>query len=365
MTKTTKAGRVLGQYTPFDPERLPLSPLSTGGPKSDISITGRLQIFVACCVSIWALGCDNPERLALTEAAIEGDVISAENHVSTQGDTDSALRDSLTSLSAYDCDYFLDDGCPPPPPPPPNRRADLGFSLNDCSVGTDYDSDGIDDRCEYDVARAFRPQLKYRREDDVRREEYWEVRPWQSTTTHGVVVFYGLGYYRDTGTSAANGWDHAGDSEFVVVYVRNMDDRWWVQGACLSAHWGETWAGISVDHSECTSDLEIVGDGGRFRVWVATGKHANYATRDKCEGGAALNFDHCEGVYLRTEFNVVYDARFGMRDRLRVWSSRKRAPGNERFWDPHYKFCGWQLVADREEDCATSYEESLTHFGFS
>jgi hypothetical protein len=155
----------------------------------------------------------------------------------------------------------------------------------------DADADGYSDACEYQLAYSFRPHLVMDTEDDAPgREPYWSVR---GAGRDSVQVAYLLSYYFDPGEPVSGWWDHNGDSEFIILTLRNVTgtSRWVVMHAVLSAHWG-TDSDATYDGGYGSLQFPFTPQ-GRPRVWVAENKHANYATQSSCEWGG-YGADECD-----------------------------------------------------------------------
>lgn len=154
-------------------------------------------------------------------------------------------------------------------------------SLNDwmdwgsCRVASnDYDDDGLVDSCESALAQTFRPRLVFGVEEGLEsRETHWAVRV-QDFSERRVFVFYALSYHDDSG--------HIGDSEWIQLRIGWENDRWKLNYADYSAHFG----GVN-DHSETFhySSLDFVGNRlrGRPVAYVAEGKHAAYGSIAECD----------------------------------------------------------------------------------
>ena len=235
-------------------------------------------------------------------------------------------------------------------------------------VELDEDSDGLPDREERSVARAFAPDLVFHPDERCAEfEGVWAVHPIKG----GVSVFYGLAYDKDCGLPLGGGTAaHLGDAEFVAVdLLRDRDRGWEIVRVFLSAHFrsgdGKTALGRAIlDHSAWMAAEELTlqaEDGGAHpQVIVARHKHAHYVSLRACR----LTYDSCgEGRV----------ARFEVRDGRNLGSAREpllptieRGDRSEWFWRGPMPFCGWQIpsliLAERRE-CAgvqNSWFEQLT-----
>jgi len=165
---------------------------------------------------------------------------------------------------------------------------------------TDADFDGLSDFCEYQLAWAFRPELAYYQNDDMRMEPYWAAHGIGGDT---VRIAYLLSYYVDAGTEhelcpllqgLCDG--HAGDSEYIALDVsyNTTWSHWIVRRALYSAH-GDANVYESPRPYRYPQQLEYgEEEGGGYPVsYVAIGKHANYASESECDAGGTLGFDDC------------------------------------------------------------------------
>ena len=258
------------------------------------------------------------------------------------------------------------------------------FVNSSCRSGSDLDGDGLNDQCEYELAHAFRPQLKISSQDqDPRREPYFAVYPTKQSTVEPdqVQIFYALSYHYDRGSPVFNAEPHQGDSEFIVVRVRPSTTlgRWVVNSAFLSAHLG-TWTDSSEDLG--ASELQYsVSVRGRPTVWVSEDKHANYRSQSKCDGGA-YGTDNCDRnhTYLGDpayEVEVLSTANLGnvqlYKNGFNFFGNTlqdcvlSRAPGlnfnTECFWTGD-RFRGWRDNEDGFYDgtSAGAYSDDLYTF---
>lgn len=164
-------------------------------------------------------------------------------------------------------------------------------------TANDVDGDGLNDRCERDLAAAFAPQLYYYNADEVGREPKW-VAKWL-VANYTVRIGYLLSYYRDAGSiqvgCGASCAGHHGDSEaiFLDVTYNTTTKHWVLKTAHYSAHTttlvydgitGRKLTNYKLEYPEQPQ--------GYPRAWVAISKHANYATKVECEAGN-LGFDTC------------------------------------------------------------------------
>jgi hypothetical protein len=162
----------------------------------------------------------------------------------------------------------------------------------------------------------------------VRREPYWVARP--LVFGDYVRIGYLLSYYRDEGSNhplcgqnpffvhpSCNG--HNGDSEgiYLGVYYNEATKHWVLDNAWLSRH-DELMEHPRVQCNEggaCITNayppqFYYPSHPGAYpRVYVAEGKHANYATKTGCNGGGQYGTDTCERVdtATRLEWNACWN----------------------------------------------------------
>lgn len=251
---------------------------------------------------------------------------------------------------------------------------------------TDTDQDGLGDRCEYDIAAAFAPTMKYVQGDDVSRESYWAARPVGGTS---VMVEYQLGYYYDLGTqenytacklftvgellTECDG--HHGDSESITLTAtyNESSQHWVLTQASLSRHKG--YIVLSTGPNGYPSDLQYVNRVGADPIiWVANGKHANYPSQADCDDGGTrffpiylvFSFETCQGVHstFRAEFggqrNIGSD-NIRLIDCVTSENPFYQSPTREECLWTGNRFYGWQLDHTTSSD---PYSARLEHDGF-
>ncbi len=237
------------------------------------------------------------------------------------------------------------------------------------SAGVDVDGDDLLDECEFLVASRFAPVLMFdEHEDAPERETYWAVKR-SDLVDQGLSIFYALGYYQDTGQHA-----HNGDSEFIVMDVGYIDDsRWAVRAVVMSAHHGTKFP-PGADRTIGTFSPQWADTvGGQPMVWVSRGKHANYKSRDHCNGGFynwvlsvfRERLDICGDNPRREVVVVRRDGHLGGGGMVLVnctWSQiGPRLPGMECLWDKHRLFRGWH----GGDKGVTPYGQLLETAGFT
>ncbi len=209
---------------------------------------------------------------------------------------------------------------------------DIGYTMQSCtSPQVDSDHDGLDDDCEFALAKKFAPGLRAQQNecnwdpglDRLGGEYYYGVkRPAHYPDL--VRIAYMPAYYQDCGVNG-----HSGDSEFILVDVKyewnGQAYTWRFQSAFLSAHCGTTVAGISLDghcrwYSHDAWDgidtSKLIYESGRYfdvprgapEVYVSLGKHANYVTASQCNTSDAgrINWDNCTDSWQPRRFPIVY-----------------------------------------------------------
>jgi hypothetical protein len=242
----------------------------------------------------------------------------------------------------------------------------------------DPDNDGVDNGCENALAAAFAPQLIMMHDCNwdysvgtpgvgrMGGEYFFAVERKQGQSGFVVRIAYLVSDYWDCGvpvqrihicrlTSLCDG--HTGDSEFIIVDVayEAASAHWVAQQIFLSAHC------LTVADGDCRwwdRSRFSWADGRRYGapiVWVSEGKHANYYSQAKCDGGGAMGFDTCEFNNGSHVFPVVYSQQnIGSRSTpLRdcagpFWGSQETNPqALECMWSTtiRSRFDGWQGYA--------------------
>ncbi len=242
----------------------------------------------------------------------------------------------------------------------------------------DADADVLSDDCELWLALKFAPRMIYDRNDDVRRESYWAVKP----VKPGLVrVFYALGYYFDLGTtiditqcklitigevfSECDG--HHGDSEWIILDLRYnaTTQHWYLAGGKLSQHTGYgTLTAGSGGYPTTVKYPETPG--GYPLIFVARQKHANYPSRETCNSGGAGNADDCSSNDQLFRPDVLANRNLGRYGRRLVDKVASTYPfyqdpvRYEWMWSAP-KFYGWQ---QDHSTSALGYGEILLAQGF-
>lgn len=280
--------------------------------------------------------------------------------------------------------HCINDPAPGDPSPgQPGYYLGPDFSYYACTEGiSDADRDGLADFCEYQLALAFRPELMMSQQEPAPgREEYWAA----TLLGGNVVIVYMFGYYQDNGDPGCldgifglgKCGGHWGDNEFTVVYLgfENETQHWELNGQYFAAHWR---SGMCVvDLIDCDfSGFRFRDDlyypkGEQFtytKVWIARSKHAAYASRSACNGGAVGNSDDCSDNVSIGRFHVntnrnVGSLQYQFIDEVRSINNPLTRPGKESFWTD-LPFCGWSVsdTGSRAHCSPTSYYDVLTEF---
>ena len=222
-------------------------------------------------------------------------------------------------------------GCVDPPPDVPDAHGYfLGSGVNPtaCTNGsqTDTDQDGLSDFCEKNLGAAFSPQLYYAYGDEVGREPHWVARP---LSTGVVRLGYLISYYRDAGNSSFGcdtfNWldpscgGHHGDSEAVYLDVMyNAKTQYWMLKTARYSQHGTLFPYDAVNCTQtywagCVKLYYPNVYRGYPRVYVAVGKHANYATRAECDEGGFGGSDTCYGVNTAARLPAGWILNLGSR----------------------------------------------------
>lgn len=266
-----------------------------------------------------------------------------------------------------------------------------GWTARECDIARrDRDRDGVDDDCEMALAAAFAPLLV-----SDPGECNWDggvnggrlggeyLFAVQRDVDRGRMrIAYLPAYYLDCGWSApvcgVTPWlcdPHVGDSEAMVVQVAydSTTRRWATDALFLSAHC----------HGRSNRNCRWYGaeDLARFQwvdarprgapvVWVASGKHGNYPSREACDRGHWF-YDSCDANVARRRFPILSE-RQNIGSRRRPFMGRHPSgcvavadlggtselpdpAARECPWRPDVRFRGWQ----RSGGGSTSYARYL------
>ena len=259
-------------------------------------------------------------------------------------------------------------------------------TLSDCtnfdSTDLDADHDGMIDRCEQDLAEAFRPRLMLDKDEKhADHEVFWEVRrPGEGESpldvqTPGIResykkelwILYALGYHYDAGRWGIS-W-HEGDSEFIVASAEPVNgteyDSWWtLTRICYAAHWS-----TAKEFHKCYDafDPELTYDdgmGGRPHVWVAYKKHGSYPSIELCNSKKLFLFVRERCGNRPSDVAIQDSNKLGKYNPTRSW--KLEAPGRyrtapEKLWNAQ-GFCGWYRHRDI---CAGNYLRTLKAWKFA
>lgn len=290
-------------------------------------------------------------------------------------------------------------GCHDPDPAPDSAGyyfAGYKYSWEGCTdPDIDLDEDGLLDDCEFALAAAFAPLASFGDADDVSRESRWAAR-WDDGQS--VYIAYLLSYWLDMGDtggshimctggvipfapfefSAPEGCNgHHGDSEYIVLRVQYNQDthHWYLTSAWYSEHYGGDsffrpyqWTGAPIDNE----DIELTFPDkflGYPKVWVANGKHANYATQAQCNAGGTAGSDDCSGSRIDERIFVGIDANVGSNGHHLI-DCVGTANASHPAYSGHYQECYWTEKAFEgwfpasSNPSTTPYSYILYSFGF-
>lgn len=255
----------------------------------------------------------------------------------------------------------------------------ISWSLDRCEPGVeDHDRDGLDDRCEDELAAAFAPELRVDPSECGFDRSVSPARPGgeylyavqRSHDTRQIRIAYLPAYYVDCGWSGPKCAltsemceGHTGDSEFMIVELgfNATTPGWIVQGVFLSAHChGRSDGRCRWYRDAALHRFQWIGESARRNgpvVWVARGSHAAYPGRGDCDTGF-WQFDTCDNNTLAVRFPVRTRAQnLGSRSRPFMGASDCTVPGRggwlstladasvaECFWTSAKPFRGWQRV---------------------
>jgi hypothetical protein len=205
--------------------------------------------------------------------------------------------DFAGSLHNYDTSTALSEPISPPDPSPGAEGMWLNLNHQDCwepyysagSSHSDRDLDGFDDNCEFRLAQAFAPMIRFSGSEECSGgEAYWGAKYFDNIepyhTGDFVRLAYLMSYYKDCGELG-----HIGDSEFIQLTVTFVPTtkHWKLINSWISAHavighpFGNSILGPVGSNSSTWGDQFEWPSGRRYsypRIWVSDNKHANYRT---------------------------------------------------------------------------------------
>ena len=249
---------------------------------------------------------------------------------------------------------------------------------------SDRDHDLVRDDCEAALAQRLAPLLNIGDWEFVpARQPYWSLSR-HPLRPDNIQIIYALSYLEDDGYLIWGG-GHSGDSEFIILEVKNTSgSNWGTILATLSAHFGAE-EGVAPQYqpgadSYYWDDLDYP-QGPFPRIWSALGKHANYRNRAACEAGAWLQ-DSCGGPYIGTQIYApashnlgnYYHQPIGNRmtsSQLVDCTQREGPTWDAKYLDRSGTECFWLLTNDRfsgwnpiKPDAVTPYRRIFQIFGF-
>jgi hypothetical protein len=243
----------------------------------------------------------------------------------------------------------------------------------DTSDNSDIDGDGFSDTCELNLARAFAPTMAISANDQAGGEPYWVVRP-VPERPNTVLIGYLPAYYIDLGCTSVPGCGvfdggHFGDSEaiFVMITLESSSQHWVVTSAALSEHDGYSYFDAAGD--SFAPGLEYTGvTGGPFKVYVAYGKHGNYASYADCQEGGKYETDYCT-VGVSSTFSVGKFANLGsyshqLQNCVASYGQFAGDGASECFWTNTTEFAGWFPGPPPPGFSSDPYSHRLINWGF-
>ena len=257
----------------------------------------------------------------------------------------------------------------------------LAVPLNSYS---DRDFDLVRDDCEAALAQRLAPLLNIGNWDHVPlRQPYWSLSR-HPLHPDNLQIIYALAYLADGGYLWGIG-AHSGDSEFIILEVKNTSgSNWGIIEATLSAHFGAEEGVAPQDQSGADSyywdDLDYP-QGPFPRIWSSLDKHANYRNRAACEGAGASYSDSCGGDYIGTQIYAPASRNLGNFYHSTVWNHMTSTQlldcthwegasflysayrtGEECLWrTSNDRFSGWNPA---KPDLVTPYWRIFKIFGF-
>jgi hypothetical protein len=347
---------------------------------------------VLSCMSMAACT-DQPLGVAEPEARVE--VLTVSQDVDDSLPQFAAAFDVTPEICAQSAGAQTNGACDPPcttcdpynPPEPYDAPNDpspgapgvwLGDAVSPAtcfrtynSAVSDRDSDALDDGCEYKLAKAFAPELRFHNRDEcLGGDKYWAAKYFAGP---GVIrVAYLPAYYRDCGVPnefkafwlyLAGKNSHTGDSEFIMVEAKfNASTRHWeFVRMFLSAHDG----GPNERSSWVPAEYTIFPLRSKTypAVYVARNKHANYRSESVCESdpfGGQITADICANDYKSRFWVWEFNGNVGSRS-VDYYPSgvykRGTFSGRKEYFYKQVRFNGW--VNDGSAGGASPYYDFL------
>ena len=319
---------------------------------------------IALLAVLLVFGCDSTDP---SDSSIRPSFLTIDGCKETPG-CDTGGPPLYNSIQDYNWqnvanDYYFGD------PNPSSPGIYLSYWDGDCMATkyyvatghSDFDSDGLDDNCEYALAHAFRPMIRFSiNESCPLGEPYWAAKFFNNSiygTGDFVRIAYLPAFYDDCGELG-----HKGDSEFIQLTVafNGLTKHWVLINSWISAHavigrpFGNSVLGpLGSNSSTSGPDFEwpSTKSASYPRIWVSSDKHAFYRTKSACDHGAVLfgAFENCDqpsyGAHDTGRFQVFRDRNIGNGHKILkdCVKSTNIVGGNiECLWTGT-KFTGWQV----------------------
>ncbi|WP_375758411.1 hypothetical protein [Corallococcus exercitus] len=247
----------------------------------------------------------------------------------------------------------------------PVARADglsvIPYGDNCWGTGTDADRDGLNDDCEYQLAKWFMPLFWFDSgESGMARRPYYAVKS-QAFATRTVRIFYLDTFFEDTGVTTG----HDGDPEFQLFEVHYSGGRWYLDQAYLSAH-RKSACDSSAWYAFDQLEYDLSDSRNGYRGWpvlyMAEDKHAAYNTLSTCDKGC-FSQDYCSRTtaqYLDTTANKLASRNVGS-TAVQLINPVVLNGKTERLLDD-VEFKGWDDQWYRPN--SQGYRRHLNDFGF-
>lgn len=302
-------------------------------------VRGLHILVVFCCVAV--VGC-------------LGGSAGGPDEADQSGPTQSAQSDLCAGVGCSGIGRCIDNGAGP------SCVCPHGYVTVELSCQEDFDLDAIHDFDEAELARILSPRLVYSiYETHSAKLPHWTVWLQGDGETVWISIFYALAYARDGGDPDLGGFSsHLGDSEFIAIDVQVGQDGTILNYLVfLSAHYRAI-TDASGWFDGDAFQFEDTDEGIHPYVWVAVGKHANYASESRCEAGAAFQ-DSCDVGWVEP-IDIDIERHLGHSYAPLIDEASFLFEG--RVYTEHFftdqRFCGWNVPEGGDRSLCTGINNS-------